>query len=391
MNAYTPWRDIDQSRTATGLEAILIETPQALAEHAASWRRLELTLPNGPTFFQTFAFAQAAVAHPGASRPIIGLVRDAAGNAVLIAPLQVIRRRGLRVAGWLGGALNASGDGLAAPDSDIAATMAVLRAKLIAHGGVDLLELRYVSKAAALEGWLARHAHGRIEHGRAPLLQMPTSATGFPALHEARVSKSLRQQRARKRRRLADLGQLRLVREAASPAGLALLEQGLEMKRAWARARSMPSALLFDPASEALMRACAGVHPGFECNGLFAGDALVAFVIGLRGPKRVHFLLTTFEPTHEKLSPGQVLLEDLLAAWTAEGVTEVDFGNGENAYKLEWTDHALASTDYSIGLSLAGQAYARLILGAVEPALRKVYWAIPEGARRAISGALRRD
>jgi CelD/BcsL family acetyltransferase involved in cellulose biosynthesis len=272
---------------------------------------------------------------------------------------------------------------------DVDAAGQAIIAELRRTGAADLLLLRYVPESAAATAWLKRRAAATIPQGPAPFLRLD-NVDSFQSLYEARISKSLRSQRARKRRRLADLGPLSLDIAAASPAALAQLQAGLAQKRAWAAERGLQSAMLTDPASEALMTACATAHPGFVCYTMRAGDEQLGFVLGLKGRGQVIFLITAFRAAHERHSPGQIMLEDLVALWHREGLSEIDLGNGLNAYKLEWTDAAVAHTDYAVALSAAGMAYAYGSLRIVQPVLRRIYFALPDTWRRRIMAVVKR-
>jgi CelD/BcsL family acetyltransferase involved in cellulose biosynthesis len=366
------------------LTATLIDDLAGLAALEAEWRTLADDPAGGAGFFQGFDFIRLAFAEAlagaDAGRPLIAVARDWAGAIALILPLLVKRKRGVRIAGWLGGSLVAGGDGLAPPGADIAAAAALLRRTLAKAGVADLLHLRYVSDTARIAPWVKAAALARTEHGPAPYLTLDARA-GFPALYEARISKTERSKRGRKRRRLAEVGPLRMDVTAASPQAVADLEHGLAMKRDWVAARGLHSGQLSDAYADRLMRACAAEHPGFECCTYRAGAEVLNFVLALRTSREVIYHLTVYNPAYERWSPGLIQLEDLIAGWMAHGVEIVDFGNGLNPYKLEWTDAAHAHFDYAVPLTLAGRAYAHASFHIADPILRKVYFSMPMALR----------
>lgn len=363
--------------------ASLIDSVSGLDALADEWRALAADPTAGAGFFQSFEFARLAFVtalETQAGRPLVAVARDHRGALALILLLLIKRQHGIKVAFWLGGALVAVGDGLAPPGVDIAAAGALIRRRLSASRAADLLHLRYVPETARVAAWLADAAMARTEHGPAPYLNL-AAAAGFAALHEARISKAERSKRARKRRRLAEIGPLRMDIASASPAAVADLQQGLAMKRAWAAERGLHSGQLSDAYAERLMLACAAHHPGFECCTLRAGDEVLNFVMALRCGREVIYHLTVYNPAYERWSPGLIQLEDLIAKWLTEDVAAVDFGNGLNPYKLEWTDVSHAHQDYAVALSLAGRAYAHASLHIADPLLRKVYFSMPSDLR----------
>jgi CelD/BcsL family acetyltransferase involved in cellulose biosynthesis len=369
--------------------ATLITDLAGLDALALEWRSLEQDRAAGASFFQGFDFIRLAFAEalgaPDAGQPLIAVARDMAGAITLILPLLIKRTRGIKIAGWLGGSLVAIGDGLAPPGADIQAAAALLRRRLADHRIADLIHLRYVPDTARVAPWLKAQAMARIEHGPAPYLTLDAAA-GYRALHEARISKTERGKRGRKRRRLAEIGPLRLDVTAASPAAVADLRHGLAMKRDWVAARGLHSGQLSDAYAERLMLACAAHHPGMECCTYRAGDVVLNFVLALRSGDEVIYHLTVYNPDHERWSPGLIQLEDLIESWMAQGVNVVDFGNGLNPYKLEWTDAAHAHHDYAVPLTLKGRAYGHASFHIVEPLLRKAYFSMsPQFRAKALS------
>jgi CelD/BcsL family acetyltransferase involved in cellulose biosynthesis len=369
--ALAPYR-VDLIDTADGLDAL-----------APDWRRLADDPACGVGFFQSFEFARLAFGcalTSQAGRPLIAVARDAAGAVALILPLLVRRGHGVKIANWLGGAFVTTGDAIAPAHADIAAAGAAIRHRLKTAGVADLLLLRYVPHTARLADWLGDCATARLAQGPAPYLAL-TAAT-YASLYEARVSKVERGKRGRKRRRLAEIGPLHLDVAAATPAAVADLKAGLALKRAWVAERGLISGQLHDPYADALMLACASEHPGFECRTLRAGDELLNFVIALRGPRHVIYNLTVYNPAYERWSPGLIHLEDQIAAWMAQGLEAIDFGNGINPYKMEWTDVVRTHNDYAVALNLAGRAYIHATLHIAQPLMRRVYYGLSADMRR---------
>jgi CelD/BcsL family acetyltransferase involved in cellulose biosynthesis len=361
----------------------LIETAEGLDALAADWRQLADDPACGVGFFQSFEFARLAfVCAPTseAGRPLVAVARDAAGAVALILPLLVRRMRGIKIAGWLGGAFVTTGDAIAPPNADIASAGAAIRHRLKQTSAADVLLLRYVPHTARLANWLSDCATARIAQGPAPYLAL--SAANYAALYEARVSKTERGKRGRKRRRLAEIGPLHLDIAAASPAAVADLKAGLALKRAWVAERGLISGQLQDRYADALMLACASEHPGFECATLRAGEELLNFVIALRGPQHIIYNLTVYNPTYERWSPGLIHLEDQIAAWMGQGLEAIDFGNGVNPYKMEWTDVVRTHNDYAVALNLTGRAYIHATLHIAQPLMRQVYYGMSDNVRR---------
>ncbi len=75
-------------------------------------------------------------------------------------------------------------------------------------------------------------------------------------------------------------------------------------------------------------------------SGLFAGERLVAAHFGLRSGEVLHWWFPSHDPAFSKYSPGTLLLLDLALAASQAGVCVVDFGKGDEPYKLRWATGA---------------------------------------------------
>jgi CelD/BcsL family acetyltransferase involved in cellulose biosynthesis len=66
---------------------------------------------------------------------------------------------------------------------------------------------------------------------------------------------------------------------------------------------------------------------------LHAGPHLLAAHFGIRSGSVLHWWFPVYDPEHAKLSPGWILLRELVKATPQLGITRIDFGRGEDEYK----------------------------------------------------------
>jgi CelD/BcsL family acetyltransferase involved in cellulose biosynthesis len=69
---------------------------------------------------------------------------------------------------------------------------------------------------------------------------------------------------------------------------------------------------------------------------LKVGGAPAAVVYGLRWGRRLHLYMQGIEPALDRASPGTLVLAHVLEDAMGEGITEVDFLRGGEAYKYAW-------------------------------------------------------
>ena len=74
--------------------------------------------------------------------------------------------------------------------------------------------------------------------------------------------------------------------------------------------------------------------------------------------KRFLWLVTTFEGGQwKRFSPGRILLEHLLEWSFANGITMFDFGIGDEGYKLAYSDQKILLYQVNVPVTLIGKAY----------------------------------
>lgn len=78
---------------------------------------------------------------------------------------------------------------------------------------------------------------------------------------------------------------------------------------------------------------------------LYSGDTLIAFSFCLRRHRVLGGVKIAYHHDWRRYAPGLVLTYRLLQLLHREGMAELDFAGGDDAYKAEWTPHARALGD----------------------------------------------
>ena len=63
------------------------------------------------------------------------------------------------------------------------------------------------------------------------------------------------------------------------------------------------------------------------------GDHLVAAHFGIRSAHVLHWWFPVYDPAYAQLSPGWILLRELVAATPELGIRRIDLGRGDDEYK----------------------------------------------------------
>ena len=111
------------------------------------------------------------------------------------------------------------------------------------------------------------------------------------------------------------------------------------MHRARWTALGQPGGVLADPAVLAFHDAAIprlAAAGSLQMHVLRIGAHIAAVYHTLASPGRLHFYLSGFDATHALASPGTLLLGALIERAPADGVTELHFLRGGEAYKYAW-------------------------------------------------------
>ena len=105
-----------------------------------------------------------------------------------------------------------------------------------------------------------------------------------------------------------------------------------------------------------------GTDLGGVCSTLRAGGVLLAVHFALRSGPRLHSWFPAYDVAARSLSPGNVLLTEVLKAAADRGVTAVDLGASDEGYKADYATETyplcegLAEAPGSVRVARRGRA-----------------------------------
>jgi len=280
------------------------------------------------------------------------------GELVGALPLFVTRRRGLRVAQFLGASQSALADMLLAPgsDDDVAATLVRLALES-RHDFADLFGLAADSHLAAAHGPARLQLIERVE---APVLDL---SPGFDAVYRAKTSSKRRNLHGRRLRQLGELGELRFA-VARTPEELsAALEHAFTLHNLRWSGRPDGSGFATEQGMrfhrEAIVALAELDVPRIITLELDGRPIAFHYYFSLCGRMYVHRL--AFDPALSRLSPGAVTTLEALRVASGEGLRRVEFLGGDERYKLELADGVEPLFQ---GLGMAATAAGRVAVAA---------------------------
>lgn len=165
-----------------------------------------------------------------------------------------------------------------------------------------------------------------------PFLDTTGGLTGYLG----RASRSGKTNMAQARRRTAKAErEYGAVRFEADTVDVALLHGVMELKRTQ-YASTGARDYFTEPAHRELLRRLLYMRDssfGGVLSTVHAGPHLIAAHFGLRSENVLHWWFPVYDPAFAYLSPGWMLLRELVQAAPALGVTRIDLGRGDDEYK----------------------------------------------------------
>lgn len=209
----------------------------------------------------------------------------------------------------------------------------------------DVLELPDVPPRADADG-AARELLARAEASGNPTGLWESMQTPYIPLGEplekvmGRLSSKFRSNLRRRRKKLAEQGEITFERVTGGPEMLAKLEEGFALEAAGWKGRE-GTAIASDGATRAFYTSLAAACAEDGTLALFflctAGRA-VAFYFALTHGEVCYLPKLGFDETLGQASPGHLILEDVIQDCCSRGLKEFDFLGPNMPWKQDWTE-----------------------------------------------------
>jgi len=340
------------------------EVHRSLAAAEPVWRRLEAEGHLYP--FQGLGWQRAWLTHFRTLKnvdPLIVVVHHA-GRAVMLVPLAIERRYGIRRLVFLGGSVTDYHAPILAPGWQAAVAaegFASLWARILdALPPVDVIAFERMPENVEGQANPFVALAGAAPAGQAYAIRLPESLDAYRRTLRSGFVADTR----RKRRRLSEIGTIRHVVAGSPEEAVATLDAMIERKvRRFAETRApncfahpefraFYAALCHDDLGEARAHA----------SRMMVGEHTVAAHWGLTHRGRFYYLMIGWSGGEwARYSVGRVMIEELADTAIAEGHAVLDLTVGDEAYKNDWANERLALFSLEAPRSARGQAWLSAI------------------------------
>jgi CelD/BcsL family acetyltransferase involved in cellulose biosynthesis len=358
-------------RVAHDAARVAIEIADSLGAVEATWRAFEREAIASP--YQRFDWVQSFAEHMRESAETLQIVtlRDVLGRPLVILPLVVARRGGLKTASPLGGKHANFNLPLLRPGFGASLQPAEARALLVRIGralAVDLLVFRNAPLVWADEP-NPLTAGGRASPSNAYKVTLaPDADATLVRVSSGPARKKLRN----KERSLAKLGEVGFL-EATNEAEVDLiLDQLLRQKSLRFRELGIDDPYASTAAQRFVRDAClAGLaegRPAIALQALTLDGAIIAALGSAADGERLSGMFISFEAVPEiaRCSPGEILVSAIIRRECERGRTGFDLGVGEARYKRVFCNEVEQLADNVVGITAPGKLYGAVLTAAID-------------------------
>jgi CelD/BcsL family acetyltransferase involved in cellulose biosynthesis len=324
-----------------------------LKEAETVWRGLE-DQRQFSTPYQRFDFLSLWQSQVGARdglRPLIVIAYDRERKPLLLLPLALRQKHGIRIAGFMGG--KHATFNMALWDRDFAAGAT----------GADILELtRQPLHWRDLPNPMAMLPH-QASANDCPLMTIVADAP--PA---SRISSSFRRRLKGKERKLQALAGYRYCVAATDVEITRLLDAFFRIKPQRMAEQRLPN-VFAEPGVEDFIRgACmarlAGGGHVIDMHALECDDEVIAIFAGVADGHRYSMMFNTYTMSgNSRYSPGLILMRNIIDHYAGLGYRALDLGIGSDDYKRLFCKSDEPIFDCFIPLSLRGRLAASAMAG----------------------------
>jgi CelD/BcsL family acetyltransferase involved in cellulose biosynthesis len=340
-----------------------IDILRDLKEAEAIWRRLEDREPFC-TPYQRFDFLaawQRQVGEREGFQPLIVIAYDAERRPLVLLPLALKARYGVRTACFMGGKHATFNMALWNTDFAAAATLADLRELVSAIGQqsqADVLALaQQPLRWRDLPNPLAM-LQNQASANDCPLLTMVPGAA--PA---TLISNSFRRRLKGKERKLQRLAGYRYYVATRDTDIKRLLDWFFFIKPLRMAKQKLPNVFAEPGVEDFLRSACMATLGGggrlIDIHALECDDEVVAIFAGMADGHRFSMMFNTYTMSgNSRYSPGLILMRNIIDHYGERGYRELDLGTGSDDYKRLFCKSEEPVFDSFIALSPRGKVAA---------------------------------
>lgn len=351
----------------------LIRTEHEIAALEDRWNNLFKTAGRGPQLFQSFSwFNHWRKSCQNKHDNLLLLTGYDEGELVVVAPLVIEKKAGVKIIKWAGEPVSQYGDILIKDDASNLQWLKDGFNFLIKATKADLIYLRKTRFDSAVTPLLENYAATVLEENVAPYIET-LGANSFTEFNK-RYSQRSRKSKRRHRRKLEEKGKLTFHLHKPGNEAEKLARHAIQLKRDWLRHLGLISPAFIGNRLDDFFSAAtrSNDNSGILVSELRLDERPIALEIGIRHGAYYGAHLGAYDPAFIAHGPGSLQMQETIGALINEGVEIIDLFAPGDTYKFEWTDQSVPVYDFAYPTSPLGTIYEKLYLKCARPGLKKI-------------------
>lgn len=356
------------------IEFDIIRTIEGFKALEPEWHTLFTNIGRGPHIFQSYNWIWHWTRHClKPSQKLLILTARIDSELVVIAPLLMEKKAGIKIIKWVGEPVSQYGDILIKEHANALHWLKEGFNFLCDTVKPDLFYLRKTRFDSALTPLLENYEATILEEYAAPYIES-LGATNFTEFNK-RYSQRSRKSKRRHRRKLEEKGTLKFEIHTAGPEAKRAAAHAIRLKRDWLKAMNRVSPAFQSKAIDNFFTDICeknGRPAGLVVSELTLDGRPVAIEIGIRQGNYYGAHLGAYDPAFRAHSPGSLQMQDTIAALIEDGVEVIDLFAPKDNYKSEWTDLSVPVYDFGYAITYRGAACQKLLLEIIRPLVKTI-------------------
>ena len=337
-----------------------VDVFRSMADCEPIWRAMETASPLA-TRYQTFELLdawQTTIGHHEGASPFIVVAYDTQNHPVLLLPLSVSRRNGVRIARFMGG--KHCSFNMPIWQSTFAASATKDEVETIVDAtrrdadGIDVLALTQQPKS-----WRGIPNPLALLAGQPSPDPVPSMTIVPNTKPEDRISSSTRRRLRNKERKLSTLPGYRYFIAETDADIHRLLDAFFILKPLRMELSKLPDVFGGDATNKFIRSACTSKFSdgrrAVELHALECDDEIISIFSCVADGRRFSTMFNTYTTSQNaRYSPGLILLREMIDRYCDLGYIEFDFGVGASEYKIMFCKEDEPVIDSFIPLTARG-------------------------------------
>lgn len=361
-------------------------TSQALRAIEGDWRQLEIENTGKTTVFQSFDWAMAwCQAYMNAkTKTELFIITGKINNKIsFILPLAKNYKHGLSILDWLTDPVGQYGDVLCSQNQSAQIWLQSAFQHIAKTKGIDLVRLRHVRANGNVEYFANQNLQNAKCYERAPYLDLTSFKSETE--YDARYTSTQRKRRKKIRKALEEIGPVVFKAATEGLEADTLIEVSIAEKNAWLSDRGRFNRIMGCPSHIKFLKLLSRMKSdsfGFCATELSAGGKPVSWEIAFRYHGTHFAYITSHLNALTDLSPGRLHMDLSQRKALADRQKTFDLMVPYDAHKDSWSSAYIPTNDYYMPISILGRIYGFAYLRTLRPALRKIYYNLPQQVLR---------